>query len=53
MAQEAEAGMSKGNGKAIASDRVSPRCGRITGRIRVLVTRPERALTCAGWICER
>jgi hypothetical protein len=51
MAQEAEAGMSKGNGKAIVDDRVSPRCGRITGRIRVLVVRPERVLTCAGWIC--
>jgi hypothetical protein len=53
MAQEADAGMSKGNGKVIADDRVSPRCGRITGRIRVLVIRPEGALTCAGWICER
>lgn len=45
--------MSKGNGKAIVDDRGSPRCGRITGRIRVLVVRPERVLTCAGWICGR
>ena len=52
MAREADAGMSKGDGKAIVDDRVSPRCGRITGWIRVLVARPERALTCAGWICE-
>lgn len=52
MAREADAGMSKGDGKAIVDDRVSPRCGRITGRIRVLVARPERALTRAGWICE-
>lgn len=52
MAQQANAGRSKGNGKPTVDNRVSPRRGRITGRIRALVARPERVLTCAGWICE-
>lgn len=52
MAQEANAGVSKGDGKTARIDRSSKRSCRITGRIRVLVARLERGLTWAGWVCE-
>lgn len=48
MAREAKAGMSKGDGKTASGAAASLRRCRITARIRVLMARPERALTCVG-----
>ena len=48
MTREAKAGMSKGNGKAASNAAASPRGCRITARIRVLMTWPEKALTRVG-----
>jgi len=48
MAQEAKAGTPKGDGKTGTVGRSLLRWCRITARIRTLVVRLERALTCVG-----
>jgi hypothetical protein len=48
MTQQAKAGTPKGNGKPDIASRGLPRWCGITARIRTLVVRLERALTCVG-----
>jgi hypothetical protein len=52
MTREANAGMSKDNGKTTSNAAASLRGCRITARIRVLMARPERVLMRVGWACE-
>jgi len=48
MTQQAKAGTPKGTGKTGAASRSLLRWRWITARIRTLVVRLERALTCVG-----
>ena len=48
MTREAKAGTPKGDGKTAPGAAASLRRYRITARIRVLMARPERALTRVG-----
>jgi hypothetical protein len=48
MTREAKAGTPKGDGKTASGAAASLRRCRITARIRVLMARPERALTRVG-----